>query len=120
MTAGKLALLWTGILAAPLAWAAQLTLGFGLVESGCAPTGGAGEVFGVPVETAVYGFSAVTAAVGAAGGASALATWVAPGTERRGYVPFLGFTALLASGLLLLIIVLAGTSALALDTCAQS
>jgi hypothetical protein len=120
VTAGKLTLLWIGIVAAPLAWAAQITLGYGLVENGCASEGGAGEVFGVQVETAVYVFTAVMAVVAAIGGASAVATWLAPGTERRGYVPFLGFTALLASGLLLLVIVLAGASAFALDACAQS
>lgn len=117
MTAGRLALLWLGIVAAPLAWFGQLVLGYEADEGGCATGGGAGGVFGVGTDSAALVVTAVALALALLGTAAAIDTW------RRSdlaYARFLGFAGFLGSGILITAIVLSGVGVVALDPCGQS
>lgn len=51
---------WYGLLAAPLAWAVQLVVGFGAADASCAP---AGSRWGISVETWMIALTAVAAVV---------------------------------------------------------
>ena len=112
-------LLWTGLVAAPLAWLAQLFVGYEAVEGGCAPGGGSGEVFGAAADSAAVVVTVVACVVALAGTAAAAATWSAR-DEQPGYARFLGFAGLLGSLILLVTILLAGAGILTLDPCGQS
>jgi len=112
-------LLWTGLVAAPLAWLTQLFVGYEAVDGGCAPGGGSGEVFGASADSTALVVTVVACVVAIAGAAAAAATWSAK-DEQPQYARFLGFAGLLGSLILLVTILLAGAGILALDPCGQS
>jgi hypothetical protein len=116
-SASTTALQWYGLLGAPLAWTAQLLVGYGVEEAACAP---AGMRWGLGTGTWQL---AVTIACGlvAVGGAAAAATLLRR-VHRDAGDPFgrLGFMAaggVLVSVVFVILIVLGGTSAVALPEC---
>jgi hypothetical protein len=109
-------LIWFGLLGAPVAWTAQLVLGYGFEELACS-SGSATEA----IEPFIV---ALTLAAGALAGASAVAgfaIWRAARTgateDPRGRVSFMGFSGLILSLLFLPLIVLSGIQVAALDAC---
>ena len=118
MSRTRTLILWLGIVAAPLAWFAQLAIGYESVEGGCAPGGGAGDVFGVGTEATALVVTAVAAVVAGIGLLAALATW--RGEEDAAYVHFLGFAGFVGSAVLLATILLAGVGVLSLSPCGQA
>ena len=119
MSGTRSLLLWTGVVAAPLAWLAQLFVGYEAVEGGCAPGGGSGEVFGAAADSAAVVVTVVACIVALAGTAAAATTWSARDGQPE-YARFLGFAGVLGSVVLLVTILLAGAGILALDPCGQS
>jgi hypothetical protein len=117
VTGGRLSLLWLGIVAAPLAWLAQLLLGYEADDGGCAAGGGSGEVFGLGTDSAALVVTMGALALALLGTAAAIATWR---RSELGYARFLGFTGFLGSAILIAAIVLSGVGVVALDPCGQS
>jgi hypothetical protein len=68
------ALLWFGLLGAPLAWITQLVVDYSLEEwFACSPGGGEGEeILGMSVQTLAIGISVVLLAIAVAAGLVAL------------------------------------------------
>jgi len=118
MTRGRTFVLWLGVAAAPLAWFAQLAIGYESVEGGCAPGGGAGEVLGMGTDSAALVVTAIAALVAGIGVFAALVTWRVE--EDPGYVRFLGFAGFVGGAVLLATILLAGIGILALSPCGQA
>lgn len=117
MNAGRLSLLWLGLVAAPVAWFAQLVLGYEADDAGCATGGGAGDVFGVGAASAALVVTVVAGVVAVLGTAAAIATW------RRSdlaYARFLGFAGFLGGAIFISAIVLSGIGVVVLDPCGQS
>jgi hypothetical protein len=113
------ALQWYGLLGAPLAWTAQLLVGYGAEEAACAPAGmrwGLGTGPWQLAITVACGFVAV-------GGAVAATTLVRRvhrgGGDPFGRVGFMAAGGVLVSVVFLILIVLGGTSAIALPECAS-
>jgi hypothetical protein len=117
VTGSRLFLLWVGILAAPLAWLGQLAVGYGVIEDGCSPDGGSGEVFGVGAGSTAVVLSVGAVALALVGVAAAFRTWRTASASGAG---FLGFAGVVGGLILLATIVLAGAGVLTLDPCAQS
>ena len=113
--------LWTGVFAAPAAWALHLALGWWLEEAACSP-GSRGfvshEHLGQVLLTA---FAFVLAA---AGFAAALWTYRAARrgdvSDPRGRVAFLGVFGVGGGLLFLALLAFAGTYAIVLDPCTPS
>ena len=109
-------LAWFGVLAAPLAWAAQLIVGYSLQEAGCGRPDESLWGSGLNGLTAIVVI--VCGAFAAAGGASALAAVrVSRRTDAPGLVPFLAVAGLAASFMFLLAIVLVAVALFPLDAC---
>jgi hypothetical protein len=117
VSAGRLSLLWLGIVAAPVAWFAALAIGYEADDGGCATGGGAGDVFGIGAGSAALAVTVVAGVVAVLGTAAAIATW------RRSdiaYARFLGFAGFLGGAILIAAIVLSGIGVVVLDPCGQS
>ena len=114
-------LLWVAVLGAPLAWVAQLTLGYGLEEFACSHGTATRRFLGLGVEPSLIGLTVAAAIVAVSGGAAGLAAHRSLSRERdgdpRGHGGFLAFAGLLASLLFLVLIVLGGAQLLSLDPC---
>ena len=114
------ALQWIGLFTAPLAWAAQLVLGYGATLAHC-DSGGTG--FDLPIVTWELGVMAVAVLLALGGQAAAV---VALRNSRRSGLPderrrFFAEAALLANVLFLLAILLSGiTAATEAPMCRQS
>jgi hypothetical protein len=110
--------LWFGLLAAPLAWATQLVLSYGVEEMDC-PLSGSGSVAGLDVKTFV-GIVTVVAALVAIGGlviatAGALGSGVA--NDPLGRAGFMAWGGVLVSIVFLGAILLGGSSIVSLEPC---
>jgi len=102
---------WFGVLAPPLAWAAQLVAGYAFEEAGCGRPDA--SLFGAGLNGLTGIVVVVCGAVAVAGGAASL-------TVRRnesGSVAFLAVWGVAASCIFLLAIVLTGASLIPLDAC---
>ena len=111
------AALWFALLGPPLAWAAQLVVGYGVEEADC---GKAGEHWSLHTTAWEATLLALCGLVGVAGLGTAVALW--RGSERqepdpRGRIAFLAVSALLIDGLFLALIVLTGIGTIVLDPC---
>ncbi len=109
-------LLWFGLLGAPLAWTAQLVVGYGVEEANCSPAGESWSL-GQPWQ---IGITATAAAIALAAGLGAFTVW--RDLRRHDHDPSgrLGFMAaggLLVSSVFLVLIVLGGVGAIVLDSC---
>ena len=110
--------LWFGLLAAPLAWAAQLVTAWGIEESAC-ERDAAGSVWGISPQS-------LTIAVSVAGAAVALAALLvavravrqlSQAGEAAARRTFMACAGVLGSALFLGGIALAAAAALSLDSC---
>ena len=117
MTAGRRIALAAAVLAAPVAWAAQLVIGYALEEGGCSP--GDTQIGGAGVDGVAFGVSVVTALVALAGGVIALLLLRrrdAAG-DPRGSVHFVAGGAAMAAVLFVVLIVFGGIATIVLDPC---
>jgi hypothetical protein len=111
---------WFGLLAAPLAWTAQLVTGYGVAAAAC---DGAGGVSVAPVSATVTG-AALAVAVAAQTAAIVLFRRLravdqdAPGPEGR--LRFFALAALLGNVLFFVVILLGGVGTLVHLPCRQS
>jgi hypothetical protein len=111
---------WFGVLAAPLAWVAQLVTGYAVQEAGCAPAGML-PVLDADTEPVIAVISVAALAVAIAGAAASFVSWRSAladgGTDPRGRVAFMAGAGLLASVILATVIALGGVAFLFLDAC---
>jgi hypothetical protein len=111
------ALLWFGLLGAPLAWAGQLVVGYGVEEADCS----AGSMrWGIESGTWELALTIATALVGALACAAAVLMLVR--VRRRepdlqGRVEFMAAGGILVSAVFLVLIVLGGAAAVYLEPC---
>jgi len=115
-------LMWTGLFAAPTAWAAQHVFNFGVATAQCSP-GGRG--WGVPADTWVAIATAVAGALSIAGLTAAALTLravrgagdEAPPPEGRIY--FLAICGIVITPIFLAIILMEGIATQLLTNCQQ-
>lgn len=111
---------WFGVMGAPLAWATQHVLGYGVSEAACGPVG---AQWGVPLETwsAIAMGVALLITLGALLAAvsvyRATAAEAPPPESRRHFLGVIGMT---ISPLFACIILMSGIGSIVLDTCQQS
>jgi hypothetical protein len=112
------ALQWYAILGAPLAWTAQLVLGFGLTEAACGP---AGQRWGIGLDAWEGLIFALAAALAAGGWAAAAALHRAVGrgeiTDANGRVRFISTIGLAIGAIFLALILYTGTGVLSAEGC---
>jgi predicted neutral ceramidase superfamily lipid hydrolase len=109
-----------GILAAPLAWSAQLVFGYGIGEARCSPFG---EQFTFDAELGELVLLAVVAAVAVSAlvvsGLVALAGRRDRVVDDRGRVAFMATGGVLVSSIFIVLILLGGIASLAINHCQQ-
>lgn len=103
---------------APLAWTAQLVVGYGLTEAACGP---AGRAWDIPIDT-WEGVVLALALVVAAGGWAAAAMLHRAVThgqldDPNGRVTFLAMIGLVVGAIFVALIVYTGTGVLTLEEC---
>lgn len=107
---------WFGVLAPPLAWAAQLVTGYAFEEAGCGRPDA--SLFGAGLNGLTAIVVAVCGALAVAGGAASLTAWrAARSPAASGSGVFLATWGITASFIFLLAIVLTGVSLIPLDAC---
>jgi hypothetical protein len=107
---------WFGVLAPPLAWAAQLVTGYAFEEAGCGRPDSSLWGAGLNGLTAIVVI--VCGALAVAGGAASFTAWRSAGeSDAAGSVAFLAAWGVAASFIFLLAIVLTGVSLIPLDAC---
>ena len=110
------------IFGAPLAWAAQHVIGFGVTQAGCSR---AATRFGVPIDTLVIVVTAVGVAVAVVACVCAVLVFRATreagakGPPPDGRMHFLAIAAMVVSPLLLAIMLMSGVGTLILAGCHQ-
>jgi hypothetical protein len=110
-------LLWLGLLGAPLAWTAQLVIGYGAQEADCAAGSRSGDFSIHTVDAVVFGVALIVALAGLAG-----ATWVLLRAadrpeDARGRGPFMALSGVLVSSLFGALVVMTGVGVLSFDAC---
>jgi hypothetical protein len=112
------ALQWYALLGAPLAWAVQLVLGYGLTEAACGPAGSRWGIGMDAWEGLIFALAALVAA-GGWGAAAAIHRAVTRGEldAANGRVEFLSTIGLAVGAIFLALIVSTGTGVLALEEC---
>jgi hypothetical protein len=113
-------LLFHGILAAPLAWSAQLVFGYGIGEARCSPFGsryGVDSQFGELVLLLVTAGVALSALVVA--GLLFFAERRESGVDDRGRVAFMAGGGVLVSSIFIVLILLGGIASLSISHCQQ-
>ncbi len=107
-------LLLFGLLAAPLAWTAQLVVGYGIGDARCSV---AGMRWGVDSEAGEAALLAAAAAI--ALGGLGVSWWLERRAARdpRGRVAFMAAGGLLVSAVFLVLILLGGITALSIEHC---
>lgn len=117
MTVVPRALLWFGLLGAPLAWTAQLIVGYGVTEADC---GAGGMRWGIDTVDWEVALTAATATVALAAGIGA--GWLLrekrlDNADPRGRIEFMASGGLLVSGVFLVLILLGGIGSFYLQPC---
>ena len=111
---------WYGLLAAPLAWAAQLVVGFGAADAACAR---GSRHWGIPLHSWQLGLGLGAAAVALTAQASAVALWrelrsvEEDASGPAGRLHFFSVASLVGNTLFLALIVLTAVGALAHVEC---
>jgi hypothetical protein len=114
---GRNLALWFGVFAAPLAWTAQLVIGYAFAEVECSK--GSGH-WGFPSRTANIALSIAVLVVALSGGIAAYRSWRAAeeaDEDVRGRLAFMGLSGVLASTLFLALIVFTGIGVGAQEPC---
>jgi hypothetical protein len=115
-----MALLWFGLLAAPLAWTAQLIVGPQVEETAC--TSRAGGRWDIPLDAWHIGVTVGCAAIALAGAAAAAIIFRETRrqvADARGRIAFMAVWAVLISGVFLTLILLGGVAAIFHTACAK-
>ena len=118
-------LMWTGLLAAPAAWAAQLVTGVWLQIARCHDRA-VGAAPGLPVDVITVAVGAVAAALALVGLGAAIAAWRATRDAEEddappaGRVHFMGVIGMTISPLFLAMIVMSSAGGTAIAECVQS
>ena len=113
--------LWFAVLGAPGAYAAQLGLGYWLVEAECSPTGGQ---WGISLSTWAIAVTVLAAAAAIASGLTS--HWLYRRTGDRhepppaGRIAFLAAIGMTVSSLFLVLILMTGAGVLTFHVCNQS
>jgi hypothetical protein len=102
MTHRRLA--WFGLLAPPLAWAAQLVAGYSFEESACGRPDA--NLWGTGVHPLTAIVIAASACLAALGGVVSLVGWIGRGKDEHGVHRFMAVAGLLGSVIFLLAIAL--------------
>ena len=113
-------LLWVGLLAAPLAWTAQLIVGPQVEETAC--TSRAGVRWGVQLDAWQIGITLGCTAIALAGAAAALLIFRETRrqvADERGRIEFMAVWGVMTSGVFLTLILLGGISAVFHTACAK-
>ena len=112
------ALQWYALLGAPLAWTAQLVIGFGLTEAACGPAGRSWDIRIDPWEALIFGL-ALAVAAGAWASAAVLHRAVVRGDldDPYGRVKFMTTIGLVVGAIFLALILYTGTGVLSLEEC---
>ena len=112
------AVLWFGVLAAPLAWAILLTVGYGFEEVACSR---GSSHWGFEAKTATVILFAATAVTAVLGAAAAVLTWRRAqrpeSGDTRGRLEWMGFSGVVVSGLFIALILMTGFGVTSLGTC---
>jgi hypothetical protein len=111
-------LLFHGLLGAPLAWAGQLVVGYGIGEAGCSP---AGLRWGIDSEASELALTAAAGAIGLTGLATAF--WLLAEQRRQGAsgrVEFMAAGGVLVSIVFVALILLGGIASLYIGHCHPS
>jgi hypothetical protein len=107
---------WFGVLAPPLAWAAQLVIGYAFQEAGCGRPDA--SLWGAGLDGLTGIVVIVCGAFALAGGVASLTVWrTARLSDSPGVVGFLAVWGIAASFMFLLAIVLTGIALFPLDAC---
>ena len=114
-------LLFHGILAAPLAWSAQLVFGYGIGEARCSPFG---EQFSFDSQLGEVVLTIVVAAIAVSALAVSGLLLLADRRDRvvddRGRVWFMASGGVLVSSIFIVLILLGGIASLAINHCQQA
>jgi hypothetical protein len=106
--------LWLGLLAAPVAWTAQLVLGYGAEEADCAAGSGGWDFSSHTVNAILF---AVAGAAALAGLGAAVWGLRAAEHDTRGRIAFMAFGGALVSSLFVALVVMTGIGVLSLEPC---
>jgi len=105
---------WLALLGVPLAWTAQLVLGYGAEEADCAPGSGSWDFSSHTVNAVLF---AVAGAVALAGLAGAMWVLLHPPVDARGRIAFMALGGVLVASLFGALIVMTGVGVLSLEPC---
>jgi hypothetical protein len=113
-------LLFHGLLAAPLAWSAQLVVGYGIGEADCSA---GSRRWGIDSEAAELALTAAAGAIALTG--LLTAAWLLveerrQGGDDRGRIAFMAGGGVLVSAIFVALILLGGIASLAISHCHQS
>lgn len=115
------ALQWFGLLGAPVAWTAQLLLGFGFVEGAC---NSGGALWGIDPTSWEIAVTAAAATFAIAAEASAIILWrdtrqVADAEPPLGRIHFFAVSSMAVGVIFLGVILMSGLGAIHLSGCQQ-
>ena len=109
-------LAWISVLAPPLAWAAQLAVGYSLQEAGCGRPDA--DLWGVGLNGLTAALIIVCALLAGLGGLAGLAAWRrSAAADPLGRVEFMAIAGIAAGFIFLLATVLSGIALVPLDAC---
>jgi len=116
------AIVWFGVLGAPVAFVLQHVVGYALTEAACNRIG---TTWSVPLDTLATVLTALCAGIALLGGLAALASFRATRAAGEGAPPpagrvhFLAITGMVVALLMLAIILLDGIGVVAVEGCRQ-
>lgn len=112
-------LLWTGLLAAPLAWGLQHWAGIAVAFAACRPGGGGSSLPLHGVEAAIAVAAALLGAGGLAASIAAFRAMGGDGDLRESRMHFMATMGIAVSSLLVCIILLSGFGVSVMERCQQ-
>jgi hypothetical protein len=107
--------LWLALLGVPLAWTAQLVLGYGAEEADCAPGSGSWDFSSHTVNAVLFAVAGAVALAGLAGAMRVLLH--PPPVDTRGRIAFMALGGVLVASLFGALIVMTGVGILSLEPC---
>jgi hypothetical protein len=105
---------WLALVGVPLAWTAQLVVGYGAEEANCAPGSGRWGFSSHTVNAILF---ALAGAVALLGLAAAVRVLLQRPVDARGRIAFMAFGGVLVASLFGALIVMTGVGVLSLEPC---
>jgi hypothetical protein len=105
---------WFALVGVPLAWTAQLVVGYGAEEADCAPGSGSWDFSSHTVDAILFAFAGIVALSGLA---AAVRVLLHPPVDVRGRIAFLALGGVLVAALFGALIVMTGVGALSFEPC---